>query len=73
MMCHRCGSQVSSITTDMPFKISDRTIVIVKGLPVLQCENCGDFLLEDAVMAQAERLLAQADSGAELHVVRFAA
>lgn len=73
MKCHRCGSDVRSITTDMPFKISDRTIVILKNLPLLQCENCGDFLLEDAVMAQVERLLGQADEGAELQVLRFAA
>jgi YgiT-type zinc finger domain-containing protein len=73
MKCQRCGSEVRSVVTDMPFKISDRTIVILKDLPVLQCDNCGDFLLEDAVMAQVERLLGQADEGAELEVMRFAA
>lgn len=29
------------------FKVSERTIVIIKDLPVLQCENCANYLLED--------------------------
>jgi YgiT-type zinc finger domain-containing protein len=28
--------------TDLPFKIGDRSIVILKALPVLQCRQCGE-------------------------------
>jgi YgiT-type zinc finger domain-containing protein len=61
------------IITDLPFKVSETTIVVIKALPVLQCPNCAEYLLEDTVMAAVERILASRDDAAELEVVRFAA
>ncbi len=40
MKCHVCGGEMTPICTDLPFKVSDKTIVILKDLPVLQCGNC---------------------------------
>jgi YgiT-type zinc finger domain-containing protein len=40
MKCHVCGSRLRPLVTDLPFKVSETTIVVLKGLPVLQCENC---------------------------------
>ena len=51
MKCHTCGSGLKNLTTDLPFKRDEHSIVIVKNLPVLQCGNCGDYLLDDSVMA----------------------
>jgi YgiT-type zinc finger domain-containing protein len=59
--------------TDLPFKVSERTIVIVKALPVLQCERCSEYAMEDPTLARVEELLAQADLAAELEIVPFAA
>jgi YgiT-type zinc finger domain-containing protein len=73
MKCHVCGSAMQSVITDLPFKIADRAIVIVKDLPVLQCEGCSEYLLEDATLARVDELLARADTSAELEVIRFAA
>ncbi len=39
MKCHVCGFGLVSLTTDLPFKVSEMTIVILRGLPVLQCGN----------------------------------
>jgi len=64
---------MSSKTTDLPFKIGDRAIVIVKDLPVLQCESCREYLIEDAVMKRVDALLSSADRSIELEVVRYAA
>jgi YgiT-type zinc finger domain-containing protein len=61
------------IITDLPFKVSETTIVVIKALPVLQCPNCAEYLLEDTVMAAVERILASRDDAAELEVVQFAA
>jgi YgiT-type zinc finger domain-containing protein len=58
---------------DLPFKISDATIVIVKALPVLQCERCPEFALDDIAMERVDEILRRADARAELVVVRFAA
>jgi len=73
MKCHVCGSQMSPRVTDLPFKITDSGIVIVRGLPVVQCESCREYLIEDAVMERVDELLGAADKSAELEVVRYAA
>jgi YgiT-type zinc finger domain-containing protein len=61
------------IRTDLPFKVSERTIVIVKDLPVLQCERCSEYLMDDPTFARVEEMLAHADKGAELEIIAFAA
>ena len=73
MKCQVCGSTMQPIVTDLPFKIAERAIVIVKELPVLQCDGCSEYLLEDATLARVDELLAHADSSAELEIIRFAA
>ncbi len=73
MKCRVCGSKLVAMTTDLPFKISERTIVILKQLPIFQCERCSEYLIEDPIFARAEELLSKADVSAELEIIRFAA
>jgi YgiT-type zinc finger domain-containing protein len=73
MRCHVCGSEMTRVQTDLPFKVSETTIVIVKALPVLQCEGCGEYLLEDPVLQRVDAILEGADGRAELEVFRYAA
>ncbi len=73
MNCQICGSELSAIETDLPFKVSATSIVILKRLPVLQCDNCQEFLIEDPVMKQVEEILSKANDKAELEVFYFAA
>ncbi len=73
MKCHMCGSELKSLITDLPFKISMTTIVILKNLPVLQCMNCSEYLLEDTVMERVEQILGKANASAELEIIPYAA
>ena len=73
MKCLVCGATLRSITTDLPLKVSDRTIVVVKRLPVMQCEGCIEYLIEDSVLAKVDELLSGVDRSIELEVVPFAA
>lgn len=73
MKCHVCGSALEQVVTDLPFKLTERAIVVIRDLPVLQCQNCTDYLLEDAVMARVETILNRVDDAAELEVVKYAA
>ena len=73
MRCTVCGAQMHPIITDLPFKLSKHRIVILKQLPVLQCQACREYLIEDVVMAQIDLMLARTDSTAELEVLRYAA
>lgn len=73
MKCRVCGSKLQPSTTDLPFKLRERTIVIVKCLPVLQCERCTEYLMADDVLARVEEMLSKVDRAAELEIVPFAA
>lgn len=73
MKCSVCGAKMRSAKSDLPFKTTVRTIVILKSLPVLQCENCAQFLIEDAVLDRVDKLLATVDESAELEIIRYAA
>ncbi len=68
-----CGSKMERTITDLPFKTDPETIVILKGLPVLQCINCREYLLDDFVMERVENILEQVDRSAELEILKYAA
>jgi hypothetical protein len=57
-------------TSDLPFKVTDQRIVILKSLPALQCENCAQYVMEDAVLGRVDEILATGDGAAELEVIR---
>ena len=73
MKCHVCGGTLEAQVTDMPFKLSDRTIVILKDLPVFQCENCVESVIEDPIMERVDSLLEKVDQAAVLEIVQFVA
>lgn len=72
MNCRVCGGAMEERVTDVPFKIGDTSIVIVRALPVLQCRQCGETELQNVAMTRVDRLLAAVDRSAELEVVRYA-
>jgi YgiT-type zinc finger domain-containing protein len=73
MKCTTCGATMTKLCSDLPFKTTDHTIVIVKGLPVLQCDNCAEYLIEDAILQRVDEILAAVTGDAELEVIRYAA
>jgi len=72
MNCYRCGSKMQKIVTDLPFKTSNHTTVIIKNLPVLQCESCREYEIEDESMRYVDAKLNSIDSAAELEIVKYA-
>jgi len=50
MKCRVCGSRLQPTTTSLPFKVTERTIVVLKQLPVAQCERCSEYSIEDAIV-----------------------
>ncbi len=73
MKCTICGAEPRAGRSDLPFKVSEHTIVILKNLPVLECKSCPEHLIEDHVFARIEQILAGVGGPAELEVIRFAA
>ena len=72
MICHNCGGNLNNLITDLPFKLNNSNIVIIKGLPVLQCENCNEFVIEDEIMEKVDSILEKIDSSVELEILSYA-
>ena len=64
---------MNSVISDLPFKTTESSIVILKSLPVLQIENCPEYLIEDAVLSRIDEILVGISGEAELEVIRYAA
>ena len=73
MKCQVCGGTFEPVVADMPFKADDKRIVIFKDLPVLACGSCGEYLIENPVMARIDAMLATADRRTELEIVHYVA
>ena len=72
MKCHVCGAEMEARTTNLPFKLSDTAIVILKDLPVIQCGNCGEYVIEDPIMQHVDAILDKVDAAAELEIIQYA-
>lgn len=57
MKCRVCGGNMEPQVTDMPFKLSNRAIVILKDITVFQCGNFREYVIEDPIMEKVEVLL----------------
>jgi YgiT-type zinc finger domain-containing protein len=64
---------MQSIITALPFKVNDTTIVIMKDLPVFQCDGCSEYLLDDPVLKRVDTIIENVDAAAELEIIRYAA
>jgi YgiT-type zinc finger domain-containing protein len=73
VMCQICAGQLRPTQSDVPFNLDASHIVIFKALPIQQCDQCGQYFIDDLVMERVEALLARADAATELEVVRYAA
>jgi len=73
MNCHNCGGKLEKTVTDLPFKIRQHCIVIIKRLPVLQCQNCNEYLIEDSVMEKMDSILNRVDESIEVEILSYAA
>jgi YgiT-type zinc finger domain-containing protein len=73
MKCEVCGAVMARTVSDLPFKTTDYTIIILKDVPVFQCGNCGQYLLDDAVMSRVDEILSRDTGVAQLEVIRYAA
>ena len=73
MRCGVCGAELTATRSDLPFKVRETSIVILKNLPVVQCGNCPEYLIEDEVLSRVDEILARVDSGTEVEIIRYAA
>lgn len=73
MKCRVCGGTQQRTETDLPFKIGDHRIVVMKRIPVYQCGHCAEYSLDDPTFARVEDLLSHVGAATELEIISFAA
>jgi YgiT-type zinc finger domain-containing protein len=73
MRCTVCGGELTPTQTDLPFKVGETSIVILRSLPVLQCIKCPEYLIEDEVLGRIDQILEQVGTGTEVEIIRYAA
>ena len=73
MECTLCGENMEMVVTDLPFKLTQKSIVIIKEVPVFQCKSCVEYLFEDHVMDKIDKILGNIDNNTELQIRRFVA
>lgn len=71
MICYNCGEKLEKIITDLPFKVRYDSIIIIKELPVLQCRNCNEYLIEDSIMEKVDSILDKIDKTVELEILNY--
>ncbi|MFH1318646.1 MAG: YgiT-type zinc finger protein [Candidatus Omnitrophota bacterium] len=72
MNCHNCGGKLEKIITNLPFKVKYDSIIVIKKLPILQCENCNEYVIEDHVMEKVDGFLGRVDQAVELEIFSYA-
>jgi hypothetical protein len=45
----------------------------MKDLPVIQCDGCSEYLLDDPVLKRVDGIIENMDAAAELEIIRYAA
>ncbi len=73
MRCHVCGGDMLKTITDLPFKLGDHQILVIKNLPVDQCGSCSEYLIEERIMESVDTMISGIDQAAELEVRQYAA
>jgi len=71
--CTICGATLRPTTSDLPCKVREHAIVILKNLPVLECPNCAQYLTADREFSRVEQMLAHVNGAAELEILRYVA
>jgi len=59
--------------TDLPFKLDDHRIIVIKDVPIFLCSKCGEILIENEVMKKLDPVFSDVKRDRELEVVKYAA
>ena len=57
---------------DLPLKINEGAIVIMKGVPLFQCNSCSEYVMDCNVMKHVDEILEKVDAETELEVIEYA-
>lgn len=57
MLCPLCKGSMENGTANLPYRLSDKQLVVMVDVPALICEQCGDEYIEIAVVRKLEKMI----------------
>ena len=73
MRCVFCKGEMRKGKVNVPVDLGDR-FILIKGVPALVCQECGEYFVSDEVMKKLESIVEEAKSrNVEVEILRFAA
>ena len=71
--CVFCKGEMREGKVNVPVDLGDR-FILIKGVPALVCQECGEYFVSDEVMKRLESIVEEAKSrNVEIEILRFAA
>ena len=72
MICPICKGNMEEDIVNFPVDLKTR-FVLIKGVPALVCEQCGEFFIDDKIHIQIEHIIKKVkELNVELEVIKFA-
>ncbi len=59
MLCPLCKGTMAKGVVNLPYRLSEKKLVVLVDVPALVCEQCGDEYVEIDVVRRTEKLLEQ--------------
>ena len=73
MICPICKGNMKEDIINFPVDLKNR-FILVKEVPALVCEQCGEFFIDDEIHIQIENIIKEIKkANVELEVIKFAA
>lgn len=57
MLCPLCKGKMEKGVVNLPYRLSEKKLVVLVDVPALVCEQCGDEYIEINVVRKTEKLL----------------
>lgn len=57
MLCPLCKGHMEKSVANLPYRLSEKKLVVLVDVPALVCEQCGDEYIEIDVVRNVEKVL----------------
>lgn len=73
MKCHVCGTSMTPVISDLPFRVNWSVMIILRDLPLMQCTECNANAPEETVMKRVHEIVEKLRSPSHLDTVLYGA
>ncbi|MEW6326667.1 MAG: type II toxin-antitoxin system MqsA family antitoxin [Thermodesulfobacteriota bacterium] len=61
MRCPLCKGNMVTGKTNLPYELDGEKIIVVRNVPALVCDQCGDAFVEIDILRKVEEVIARAE------------